>query len=186
MLKTQPLHTSAKSNLRDRVLGKVEKNSFIALPTKGEHGGLVRQKLCLNQVRIWWGVYGNGSRVGLLIRWGCVQSLLSFTMVSAGHLIVGVGPAEELRGIVMCVPWGSNQDHLPSLHYCFLAALPLSLHPLPSLIWNCLKVFCALKSHMALHGFKENQAEATWFGGLFWSSLGSPSEPRLSYTPVLL
>ena len=23
--------------------------------------------------------------------------------------------------------------------------------------------------HMVLHGFKENQAEAVWFGGLFWS-----------------
>ena len=33
-----------------------------------------------------------------------MQSLLSFTVVSAGLLIVGVSPAEELRGIVMCVP----------------------------------------------------------------------------------
>lgn len=50
------LNTAAKSNLGDRVLGKVEKNSFIAciaLLDKGGHGGLVPQKLCLNQVRIW-------------------------------------------------------------------------------------------------------------------------------------
>ena len=51
MPETQPLRTSAKSNLGDRVLGKVEKNSFTALPVKGGHGGLVPQKLCLSQVR---------------------------------------------------------------------------------------------------------------------------------------
>ena len=131
---------------------------------------------------IWWGVCGNGSRVGLLIRLGCVRSLQSFTLDSGGLLIGGVSPAEELRGVVMCVPWGGNQDHLSRLHYCFLAALPLSLHPRPSLICNCLKVFCALKSHMVLPGFKENQAEAAWFGDLFWSSPGSPSESHLSYS----
>ena len=37
MPKTQPLCTSAKSNLGDRVLGEVEKNSFIALPGKRGH-----------------------------------------------------------------------------------------------------------------------------------------------------
>ena len=31
------LCTSAKSNLRDRVLGEVEKNRFIALPVEGGH-----------------------------------------------------------------------------------------------------------------------------------------------------
>ena len=35
------LCTSAKSNLRDRVLGEVEKNSFIALPGKGGPSGLM-------------------------------------------------------------------------------------------------------------------------------------------------
>ena len=40
MLKSQPLCTRARSNLRDRVLGEVEKNSFIALPGKGGHNGL--------------------------------------------------------------------------------------------------------------------------------------------------
>ena len=32
---------SGESNLRDRVLGEVEKNSFISLPGKGGHSGLV-------------------------------------------------------------------------------------------------------------------------------------------------
>ena len=46
MLKTRPLCTSAKSNLRDRVLGEVEKNSFIDLPGKGGHSGLMPQTVC--------------------------------------------------------------------------------------------------------------------------------------------
>ena len=50
MPKIQPLCTSAESNLRDGVLGKVEKNSFIALPGKGGHRGLMPSKLC---VPIW-------------------------------------------------------------------------------------------------------------------------------------
>ena len=47
MLKTQPLCNNAESNLRDRVLGEVEKNSFIALPGKGGHSGLMPSKLCV-------------------------------------------------------------------------------------------------------------------------------------------
>ena len=46
MPKTWPLCTSAESNLGDRVLGEVEKNSFIALPGKGGHSRLRPQKLC--------------------------------------------------------------------------------------------------------------------------------------------
>ena len=41
MPKAEPLHASAKLNLRDRVLGKVEKNGFIALPGKGGHSRLL-------------------------------------------------------------------------------------------------------------------------------------------------
>ena len=41
MLKSQPLCTRARSNLRDRVLSEVEKNSFIALPGKGGQDGLM-------------------------------------------------------------------------------------------------------------------------------------------------
>ena len=37
MPKSRPLCTGAESNLRDRLLGEVEKNSFIALPGKGGH-----------------------------------------------------------------------------------------------------------------------------------------------------
>ena len=37
-------------------------------------------------------------------------------------------------------PLKGNQDPVPRLHYCFLTAPPLSLHPLPSLISNCLNL----------------------------------------------
>ena len=41
------LYTGAKWNLRDRVLGEVEKNSFIALPDR--HSGLLPSKtMCPN------------------------------------------------------------------------------------------------------------------------------------------
>ena len=37
-------------------------------------------------------------------------------------------------------PLRRNQDPDPRLYYCFLTASPLSLHPLPSLISNCLNL----------------------------------------------
>jgi len=38
-------------NLRDRVLGEVDKNSFIALSGKGGHSKLVPSKLCVHHWR---------------------------------------------------------------------------------------------------------------------------------------
>ena len=38
------LFTSAESNLRDRVLGEVEKDNFNALPGRGGHSGLMPLK----------------------------------------------------------------------------------------------------------------------------------------------
>ena len=57
--------TGAGSNLGDRVLGEVEKESFIALPGRGGHsrGGFDEE------------FYNNGPRVGFLTRLGCVQGL---------------------------------------------------------------------------------------------------------------
>ena len=44
------LCTGAESNLGDIVLGEVEKDSFIALPGKGGHSGLLPSKtMCPNQ-----------------------------------------------------------------------------------------------------------------------------------------
>ena len=49
MLKSQPLCTMARSNLRDRVLGEVEKNSFLLCQEKGDRMGLCLSKtVCSN------------------------------------------------------------------------------------------------------------------------------------------
>ena len=89
MLKTWPLCTSAESNLRDRVLGEVEKDSFIAFPGKGLHSGLVPPKIvCPNPGGFGEEFYSNSSRVGLLTRLGCVPGLHSSNLVS-GNILMG-------------------------------------------------------------------------------------------------
>ena len=45
------LYIGAESNLGDRVLGKVEKDSFITLPGNGGHSGLLPRKLCVPALR---------------------------------------------------------------------------------------------------------------------------------------
>ena len=47
MLNIQPLCTGAKLILGHGVLGELEKNSFIALPGKGEHSRLLALKNCV-------------------------------------------------------------------------------------------------------------------------------------------
>ena len=55
---------------------KVEKNSSIALPGKGEHSGLLPLKtVCPHLGDFGEEFYSNGSRVDLLIRLGYVQGL---------------------------------------------------------------------------------------------------------------
>ena len=83
MPKTWPLCTGAKLNLGDRVLGEVEKNSFIALPDKGGHSGLMLLKtMCPNLGGFDEEFYSNDSRAGLLIRLRCVQGLHSNLVIS--------------------------------------------------------------------------------------------------------
>ena len=68
-------------------LGEVEKNSFIVLPGKRGHSGLQPPKtMCPNPGGFDEGFYSNGSRVGLLIKLGCVQGLQSSNLVS-GNLL---------------------------------------------------------------------------------------------------
>ena len=52
----------------------------------------------------------------------------------------GLSYLEELRDASDCsvCPLRRNQNPAPRLHYCFLTVPPLLLHPLPSLICNCL------------------------------------------------
>ena len=59
--------------------------------------------------------YSNGSRVGLLIRLGCVKGLHPFNLISGGLLIL-----MSFSGSFNLASGG------------FLSAPPLSLHPLPS------------------------------------------------------
>ena len=81
MPKTHPLHTGAKSNLRDRVLGEIEKNSFIAL--SGKEG----RKLCVSIMEdLVRSCYSNDGRIGLLRRIKCVQGLNSFILISGDFL----------------------------------------------------------------------------------------------------
>ena len=88
MPKSHPVYTGAKSNIRDRVLGEVEKNSYIAFPGKGGHSRLLPSKtMCPNLGEFGEGFYSNSSRVGLLTRLGCVQRLHSLRLVSGGLLI---------------------------------------------------------------------------------------------------
>ena len=57
------------NQIKDRVLSEVEKNSFIALPGKGGHSGLVPSKIvCPNLEGFGEVFHRNGSRAGLLIR----------------------------------------------------------------------------------------------------------------------
>ena len=57
MRKSTSLCTGAKSNLRDRVLGKVEKDSFITMPGKGVHREiLLRNPMCSRLRGVWWEV----------------------------------------------------------------------------------------------------------------------------------
>ena len=48
-------------------------------------------------------------------------------------------------------PLRGNQDPVPRLHYCFLTVPPLSLHPLPSLMSNCLNVPLGLREAWELN-----------------------------------
>ena len=52
----------------------------------------------------------------------------------------GLSYSEELRDVSDCsvCPLRRSQYPAPRLHYCFLTVPPLLLHPLPSLIRNCL------------------------------------------------
>ena len=67
--KIQPLYPSAKSNLRDRVLGGIEKGSFITLPDEGGHTGILPLKtMCPNLGEFNDGFITCGSQVRSLTR----------------------------------------------------------------------------------------------------------------------
>ena len=47
--------------------------------------------------------------------------------------------AEELKDNILCIPWGGTRTQ-PQVYIIFFLTSPLSLHPLPSLISNCLNL----------------------------------------------
>ena len=57
MLKTWILFTIVELNLKDRVLGEVEKNIFITLLGKIGHSGLMPWEIVSQAGEIWWGVF---------------------------------------------------------------------------------------------------------------------------------
>ena len=79
------LYTHAKSNLGDRVLGELEKSSFIALPDRGEHSGLLPLKTVSLPGGFDEELNSSSSRVRVT-RLGCVQGLHSSNMVSGSLL----------------------------------------------------------------------------------------------------
>ena len=110
--KAWPLCTSAESNLRDRVLGEVEKNGFVALPGKGGQGGLLPSKtMCPNLGGFDEEIYSNSSRVGLLTRLGCEQGV---QVVSLLILMSFSGPFNLASGgFLSAPPLTSNFSNLP-------------------------------------------------------------------------
>ena len=95
--------------------------------------------------------------------------LMSFLRLSSCDLFwnecyhlpfVGSFSSVKSSNILYVYPLRWNQDPTPRLHCCFLAAPalsplpPLSLHPLPSPISNCLKGFHVQDPHSALLGFR--------------------------------
>ena len=144
-------------------MGEVEKKCFTALPGKGGHSGLVPSKLCVPAWRGSEEFYSNGSERACSAR-GHAPDWLVGRQESAsstfwfqpvwGLVLVDSTPLTsptwwgfqylQSSSEILCIPcW--KQDPAPRLHYCFLTAPPLSLHPLPSLISTCLNCPSELK-----------------------------------------
>ena len=89
------------NQIQDRVLGEVEKHSFIALPSEGDTAGCHPQNSVCHPERFGDEFYSNGSRAVLLIRirvcegpaflysGGFPDELLWFTMLSDCELFFG-------------------------------------------------------------------------------------------------
>ena len=172
MPKTRPLCTGAKSNLGDRVLGGVEKKSFIALPGKGGHRELLPWKtMCPNLGRFDEEFYS--STVSLLIRRGCVQGLHSSNLVSGNlldeffwyeecwHLpLVGFWIYKNLNDIVMCILWGDIRI-LPQGCTIF-SWLPHPCLCIPSLPWLATVGICPLELREGHGGWSLSPTNKKW------------------------
>ena len=139
--------------LRDRVLHEAE-NSFIALPGKRGHSRLMPSKLCVPTWRgvvrsftvmvqrgcdqlmdflligWWWGKWESASSTFWFQPvWGlraCEQHTVNFS-----HLVGVSVSAEQLKDIVVCIPWGGART-LPQGHtiVSFDCSILVSTYPL--------------------------------------------------------
>ena len=66
------------------------------------------------------------------------ESWLSLKLPSSA--CVGALVLHKNSKILLCIFLQENQNPAPRMHYCILIDLPLFLHSLTSLIWNCLNL----------------------------------------------
>ena len=142
------LYTVSESNLADRGLGEVEKDSFIALPGKGGHRGfLPRKTMCLNRRGFDEGVYNNGSRVGVSDRIIVYAGIATNSSTLAWKI-----PWTEEPGRLHS-PWGRKESKhdwatsLFTLHYILISgAQSPNLDELLCSLWFCLWWFLGCSS----------------------------------------
>ena len=165
MLETWPLCTDTQSNFGNRVLGEVEKNSFIVCQAKGNTAGLCPQNYVSfptsgRFVRIFTvkGFKGLLIKIRVCAKCGLLQSrdglrqsdvLLCVSRLSNCDLLSGMlhQVVNVLHLLAALVLQKRNQDPAPKEHFCFLISPSLSPQPpfpdqqLPEpVLWNSGKV----------------------------------------------
>ena len=147
MPKTRLWCTGTRLNLRDRALGKVEKNSCIVSPGKGDQSGFVPQKLCPNPGGFGGEFYFRASGwvpvcAGLQAFNLVSGDLMSFSEVENADIfhLLGVLVLQKSSEILLHASLGGNQGPAPRPHCCFLAALP-------SLMSSCLILTFGAQNH---------------------------------------
>ena len=158
--KIQLLYPSTKLNLRDRVLGEIEKNSFIALPDKGcqcpqncvfQSGGGVRSSIVMVQrgghdqlmdillIGWWWGYWGSATST-FWFQLVCGLCTCGQHMVNFFHLMGVSVPAEQLKDTVMYIPWRRTKT-LPQgctiVSWLLLPCLCIPSLPWLATVWAC-------------------------------------------------
>ena len=77
--------------------------------------------------------WGDDGKLWSFLEWRVLQQAVGiFHLLGASVL--------QKSSKLFCVSSKGDQGPVPRLHYCFLTAPPLSLHPLLSLISNCLNL----------------------------------------------
>ena len=104
---------------------------------KGDTEGCCPGKLCPNLWECGEEFYSNSSREGLLIRLGCVEGLHSFNLASDSLLILMNFQVPLILPLLILMSFSGFYNLVLG---GFLTASPLSLHPLPSLMSNCLNL----------------------------------------------